>query len=141
MKMSNYPKETDERMKAKTAIELLKDIQNDIRHYACIYPNVNDSYLNKLVAEVYLADAIDKLKKYEKSDKYRWHDLRKDPKDLPDKDGIYMVCIIFHAEEKAVGAAFYGIMYGYKSGGDMLMPNDGKVIAWREIERFETDET
>ena len=76
----------------------------------------------------------------EECEKYRWHDLRKDPKDLPDKDGIYMVCIIFHAEEKAVGAAFYGIMYGYKSGGDMLMPNDGKVIAWREIEPFEEDE-
>ena len=127
-------------MKAKTAIELLKDIQNDIRHYACIYPNVNDSYLNKLVAEVYLADAIDKLKKYEKSDKYRWHDLRKDPKDLPNKDGMYLVCITYPAEEKAVGVAFYGIMYGYKSEWNTLMPNYGNVIAWKEIEPFEEDE-
>ena len=73
----------------------------------------------------------------EECEKYRWHDLRKNPDDLPDKDGIYMVCIIYPAEEKAVGAAFYGIMYGYKSGWNMLMPNDGNVIAWREIEPFE----
>ena len=141
MKMSNYPKETDERMKAKTAIELLKDIQNDISHYACIYPNVNDSYLNKLVAEVYLADAIDKLKKYEKSDKYRWHDLRKDPKDLLNKCGLYIVCIEYPTEEKEVGMGYYENMYWYRRGVRPRIPNYGNVIVWREIERFETDET
>lgn len=76
----------------------------------------------------------------EECNRYRWHDLRKDPKDLPDKDGMYLVCIIYHSEEKAVGVSFYGIMYGYKSEWNMLMPNDGKVIAWKEIEPFEEDE-
>ena len=126
-------------MKAKAAIELLKDIQNDIRHYAYIYPNVNDSYLNKLVAEVYLANAIDKLKKYEKSDKYRWHDLRKDSNDLPNKCEMYIVCIEHPIKEREVGVGYYKNMYGY-SGWIALIPNDGNVIAWREIEPFEEDE-
>ena len=153
MKMSNYPKETDERMKAKTAIELLKDIQNDIRHYACIYPNVNDSYLNKLVAEVYLEVAIDKLKKYEKSDKYRWHDLRKDPKDLPKSEAevsvmakmkcawdgkfrLFEIRMTYSGKILCTGdVKGWGVSYPY----DFDFETD-EVIAWREIEPFEEDE-
>lgn len=67
---------------------------------------------------------------------YKWHDLRKDPKDLPDKSGMYLVCIEYPTEEKEVGVGYYKNMYGYE-GWIALIPNDGEVIAWKEIEPFE----
>ena len=77
----------------------------------------------------------------EECEKYRWHDLRKDPKDLLKKSGTYLVCIEYPTEVKEVGIIFYEKnRYGYRSGWNMLTPNDGKVIVWKEIEPFEEDE-
>lgn len=76
----------------------------------------------------------------EECEKYRWHDLRKDPKDLPNKCGLYIVCIEYPTEEKEVGMGYYENMYWYRRGVRPRIPNYGNVIAWREIERFEEDE-
>ena len=76
---------------------------------------------------------------HEECEKYRWHDMRKDPKDLPDKDGMYMVCIEHPTEEKEAGVGYYKNMRGY-GGWLALVPKDGNAIAWREIEPFEENE-
>lgn len=66
-------------------------------------------------------------------DKYKWHDLRKNHKDVPKdcvlyvytklKNGRYTVSLWNHYEFPA-----------YPEGTDL------EVIAWREIEPFEEDE-
>lgn len=122
-------------MRLRTSIEALEDLQIYIRGIEG--SDLHEALALSFMSERYLADAIEALKK---SEKYRWHDLRKDPDDLPNKGGMYIVCIKYLAEEKEVGVAFYEIMHGYKSGWNMLMPNDGNIIAWKEIEPFEKDE-
>lgn len=69
--------------------------------------------------------------------KYAWHDLRKNPEDLPQKDGLYCVAVKYNAEIQEIGFGQWENMYGYTSGWSALMPNYGEVIAWREIEPFE----
>lgn len=76
----------------------------------------------------------------EECEKYRWHDLRKDPKDLPEKEGLYAVTVKYDTESTEIGFGYYEHMYGYSSGWSALMPNYGNVIAWKEIEPFEEDE-
>lgn len=73
-------------------------------------------------------------------EKYLWHDLRKYPSDLPRKDGLYCVAVKYDAYGPAeVGFGQWENMYGYGSGWSALMPNYGKVIAWKELEPFEED--
>lgn len=74
----------------------------------------------------------------EEFEKHRWHDLKKDPDDLPNKCGTYIVYIGYPEEE--VGMAYYENMYWYRRGRSRRVPNYGNVIAWREIEPFEEDE-
>ena len=63
--------------------------------------------------------AIDAL---ENQNKYRWHDLRKDPNDLPKvEDGIMVLT-------KHIGG------YGLRTA---FMVSNTDTIAWREIEPFE----
>ena len=72
--------------------------------------------------------------------KYRWHDLRKDPDDLPNDDSIeYIVCVEYQngRRECTIGCLDMG-------GDMMLLPTLGNwigngyhIIAWREIEPFE----
>ena len=51
-------------MKIRTTIQLLRDIQNKIRHYIYMHPYTDDLYFSELIAEAYLPDAIDALEKY-----------------------------------------------------------------------------
>ena len=76
----------------------------------------------------------------EKADKYRWHDLRKNPDDLPCKDGLYAITIQYDEESSETGFGQYENMYGYTSGWSATMPSYGKIIAWKEIEPFEVIE-
>ena len=121
------------RIKLKTTIKLLKNIQNEIRHYIYMHPYADDLYFNEMVAEAYLPDAIYEL------EKYKWHDIRKNPKDLPNKSGEYIVCIKYHTGEKEIGIGYYKKITGYWDGSIALM-YDGNIIAWKEIEPFEEDE-
>lgn len=76
----------------------------------------------------------------EAQNKYRWHDLRKDPDDLPNEDSIeFIVCVEYRngKRECTVGCLDMG-------GEMMLLPTLGNwignsyhIIAWREIEPFE----
>lgn len=76
----------------------------------------------------------------EAQNKYRWHDLRKDPNDLPNDDSFeYVVCVEYQngKRECTVGCLDMG-------GDMMLLPTLGNwignsyhIIPWREIEPFE----
>ena len=91
----------------------------------------------------------------EHHDKYRWHDLRKNPDDLTDPDIECEVVVkrtysdyrmIEHARRIELSDAFYWYVehYGYVQhpkykngyGGD----NTIEVITWREVETFEETE-
>lgn len=94
-----------------------------------------------------IAESITAL---EKSEKYRWHDLRKNPNDLPSEDGVYRC--VFKDEVNSYFDCDYrkGIGFGkecflehdelpgspkeyYFEGFD----EDDEVIGWQEREPFE----
>lgn len=79
------------------------------------------------------------IKALEQQNKYRWHDLRKDPNDLPNDDSIeFIVCVEYRNGKRECTVGCLDI------GGDMmLLPTLGNwignsyhIIAWREIEPF-----
>ena len=85
-------------------------------------------------------EVIWEWKKYkDRAEKYKWHDLRKDPEDLPREDGLYCIAIEW-ADEIETGFGQWENMYGYRSGWSALMPSLQAVIAWKEIEPFEVEE-
>lgn len=67
----------------------------------------------------------------EKADKYRWHDLRKNPKDLPNK---FEDVLIAFKNNPIVDVAMYG------NGGIWATTSStyrtGFVVAWKHIEPF-----
>lgn len=129
------------------AIECLKYEKSGCRYFV-EYSDMNDILENASSECGWMTKAIDKaIEALEKqsitekaSDKYRWHDLRKNPNDLPIKDGLYAVAVKYFAEEKSeIGFGQFENMYGYGSGWSAIMPSCGTVIAWREIEPFEEE--
>ena len=76
----------------------------------------------------------------EAQDKYRWHDLRKDPNDLPNDDSIeYVVYVEYRNGKRECTVGCLDM-----SGDMMLLPTLGNwignsyhIIAWREIEPFD----
>lgn len=77
----------------------------------------------------------------EKADKYRWHDLRKNPDDLPKKE--YETCEVC-LEDKTIDIAIchLGFFEPWYAAYFFDCPSNWytKVIAWREIEPFEVTE-
>ena len=74
----------------------------------------------------------------EKADKYRWHDLRKNPNDLPEADGNseseYVLVMIGTPEWNSWEQAYY------KHDKRMWSTYDQNVFAWRYIEPFKEEE-
>lgn len=62
--------------------------------------------------------------------KYRWHDLRKDPDDLPTADGVYLVA---YKQEKYGTRLFLNGTFAFNYELKASLSN---LIAWREIEPF-----
>lgn len=62
-----------------------------------------------------------------KAERYRWHDLRKNPDDLPEKQGEYDIVYKFG---DGTGRTYevYNKTYGF------CTPEEYPCIAWREIE-------
>ena len=80
--------------------------------------------------------AVDAL---EKADKYRWHDLRKNPDDLPKAIGggyesDYVLVMIGTPEWNSWEQAYY------HHGKKMWSTYEQNVFAWRYIESFEEEE-
>lgn len=77
----------------------------------------------------------------EKADKYKWHDLRKDPKDLPKSDVRYL-CARWDYVSNTV---FYDLLW-FCSGQWCHLDHrreeicDYAVVGWRYIEPFTEDE-
>ena len=140
-------------MKLKTTIEFFEDTQAHIREMEC--SDANEAFILNSLSEGYFAEAIEALKKAEK---HRWHDLRKDPKDLPTtwEDGKFYECV----HENHIYDGYYpSYQYDEELGfGKILNQYDAstldykgskfytieemkheKIIAWREIEPFEED--
>ena len=74
----------------------------------------------------------------EKADKYRWHDLRKNPDDLPEDNGYgkseYVLVMIGTPEWNSWEQAYY------HHDKKMWSTYDQNVFAWRYIEPFEEEE-
>ena len=67
----------------------------------------------------------------EKAEKYRWHDLRKNPNDLPTKDGTYWVHGKWSIGKTREGECDYKAHNGY-----FIIAQNFNVIAWKEVEPF-----
>ena len=80
-------------------------------------------------------EAIEAL---EKADKYRWHDLRKNPDDLPEADEYgcseYVLVMIGTPEWNYCEWAYY------KHNHKEWSTYEQNIIAWRYIEPFEEEE-
>lgn len=81
--------------------------------------------------------AISALKK---ADKYRWHDLRKDPNDLPEIDPDLLPIskrVYFSTKDDAYTGTYDHLLETWDSDGLEGFAVSEVVIAWREIEPFE----
>lgn len=78
------------------------------------------------------------IKALEKADKYRWHDLRKNPDDLPEADEYgcsdYVLVMIGTPEWNSWEQAYY------HHGKKLWSTYEQNVFAWRYIEPFEEEE-
>lgn len=77
----------------------------------------------------------------EKAEKYRWHDLRKNPDDMPEEDVKVLTVHRYHHFSIGEDANEYEIGHRYRdtfffSGGEGV---NSKVLAWKYIEPFEGD--
>ena len=86
------------------------------------------------ISEEAIKMAIEAL---EKADKYRWHDLRKNPDDLPEADEYgcseYVLIMIGTPEWDNHEWAYYN----YNTKGWSTPFYEQNVFAWRYIEPFE----
>lgn len=80
----------------------------------------------------------------EKDEKYRWHDLRKNPKDLPERDGEYYVYqyvyFLTSPDPNSERCEPAYCIDEFKNGKFMNQFDGGELIAWREIEVFKEEE-
>ena len=79
------------------------------------------------------------IKALEKADKYRWHDLRKNPDDFPEAVGggyesEYVLVMIGTPEWNSWEQAYY------HHGKRLWSTYDQNVFAWRYIEPFKEEE-
>ena len=78
------------------------------------------------------------IKALEKADKYKWHDLRKNPDDLPEADGNseseYVLVMIGTPEWNSWEQAYY------HHGKRMWSTYEQNIFAWRYIEPFKEEE-
>lgn len=84
-------------------------------------------------------DAIDKpvneiKEALEKAEKYKWHDLRKNPDDLPTTHGMKLVYIDTHGWGHAYDTDVF-----VKGEFNMFSRYTDSVLCWREIEAFEEE--
>lgn len=123
------------------AIEYLNEIMPEWDYEANIYCAEACYGLGKLICaepEGYVfKTAIEAL---EKAEKYHWHDLRKDPNDLPPDYYTVEICIKgFEGYAAGISLA----MHNTKSkiwGTESWQYKDCEVIAWRYREPFEVKE-
>ena len=121
-------------------------LMEHIRPKKCKMVNGGNRMTNKEAIEMFKTISIVEILKLnkividalEKADKYRWHDLRKNPDDLPEDNGYgkseYVLVMIGTPE-------WYSCEWAYYShNAKMWSTYDQNVFAWRYIEPFEEEE-
>lgn len=104
--------------------------------------------MRKTSSETYAHEFIDAVEELEKrSIKYRWHDLRKCPNDLPSDSFRYVLVKVVHRYSESDGYYDYDMgfihsdgvekKWGFKSSKNTEIY---KVVAWQEIKLFEDEE-
>lgn len=118
-------------------------------------------YLDCAEEHYQIADWLEELKELRKyKEKYRWHDLRDNPNDLPDANcpsNTWFEVVQKDNEEElpraamqyddVLGFGFYHDIFdpvslGYVDTDFTTVAEEGlaEVVAWREIEEFESEE-
>lgn len=79
----------------------------------------------------------------EKEDKYHWHDLRKNPEDLPKEYHDVYVCVSNRSNKTYNRTWFEGRGWRHATSKKSMYYKKESIVAWREIEPFkeESDET
>lgn len=77
----------------------------------------------------------------EQHERYRWHDLRKNPDDLPAGEGYFDVCVLIKQNDAWGIEERYLYDTQYFCEQFQTKPTSiSEVIAWREVELFEPEE-
>ena len=113
--------------------------------FTAIMKRMIDNFPSQFALEMGIGDIDDILElnkifidALEKADKYRWHDLRKNPDDLPEDNGYgkseYVLVMIGTPE-------WYSCEWAYYShNAKMWSIYEQNVFAWRYIEPFKEEE-
>ena len=120
-------------------------LMEHIRPKKCKMVNGGNRMTNKEAIEMFKTISIVEILKLnkividalEKADKYRWHDLRKNPDDLPEDNGYgkseYVLVMIGTPE-------WYSCEWAYYShNAKMWSIYEQNVFAWRYIETFKEE--
>ena len=120
-------------------------LMEHIRPKKCKMVNGGNRMTNKEAIEMFKTISIVEILKLnkividalEKADKYRWHDLRKNPDDLPEDNGYgkseYVLVMIGTPE-------WYSCEWAYYShNAKMWSIYEQNVFAWRYIEPFKEE--
>ena len=113
--------------------------------FTAIMKRMIDNFPYQFALEMGIGDIDDILELHkividalEKADKYRWHDLRKNPDDLPEADGNsesdYVLVMIGTPEWNSWEQAYY------HHDKKLWSTYDQNVFAWRYIEPFKEEE-
>lgn len=98
-----------------------------------LYDYRGNKYIKPYEMDSYTLETIQEL--IDKQEKYRWHDLRKNPNDLPKEDGLYVV----YENVYSWGYCDYNT---YECVKEVKQWSDGKLhkpLAWKYIEEFEDE--
>lgn len=125
--------------------------------YEAIHDVINTATINSITKKQVL-NVVSWL--FNKQQKYRWHDLRKNPTDLPDvphpertwfevvqEDNEDCIPRATMQYDDVLGFGFYHDIFdpvslGYVDTEFTIAEEEGlaEVVAWREIEEFESEE-
>ena len=122
------------------AIEMFKAIiMAEIDRLPYHYDEEVDYYVYDDTSKVNELLQLNKIvsKALEKADKYRWHDLRKNPDDLPEDNGYgesdYVLVMIGTPEWNSWEQAYY------HHGKRLWSTYEQNVFAWRYVEPFKEE--
>lgn len=73
----------------------------------------------------------------EQINKYKWHDLQKNPDDLPEKFKDVYVCVLNRGKKTYNRTWLDGYAWRNATSKRATHYQKGSVIAWREIDQFE----
>lgn len=101
--------------------------------YEAIHDVINAATINSITKRQVL-DVVSYL--FEEQNKYRWHDLRKNPDDLPEDNKQVLVSI----KDGCIHRTWHD-SHGWRNRNSKIRYySDKSVLAWREIEEFESEE-